>query len=73
MAHTMMMMMTSLTRVRVHAHARRVSLDQSKEKASQQILRQAVELFKKYDSDGDGVLGYSEFFELMKELLHLQP
>ena len=38
---------------------------------SEAAMGQAVELFKKYDGDGDGVLGYSEFFELMKELAQL--
>ena len=40
-------------------------------KMSDNALGQAVELFKKYDSDGDGVLGYSEFYALMTELAKL--
>ena len=40
-------------------------------KMSDNALGQAVALFKKYDSDGDGVLGYSEFYALMSELAKL--
>ena len=43
------------------------------ERMSEAAMGQAVELFKKYDGDGDGVLGYSEFFELMKETPRPDP